>query len=204
MSYHLIHFRSCNAVANNPRVWPKWLCQCAWRTRCNDFICLLYNQHICMNQLSQTYYSSKHVIYWFAAIMIKCLGQNAHLEPLVLAHIYFLKNTTAPVLRLLSHSLSVWAIIKLLTLNETPYYQALINFDQGGAQWLSVWLETEGPPVWASPASLPCVLEQDTLINPSLVMVQPRKTNPYITERLLMGRKESNQTNKTWIMDPKL
>ena len=26
-------------------------------------------------------------------------------------------------------------------------------------------------------------------INPSLVLVQPRKTRPYITERLLMGRK---------------
>ena len=32
-------------------------------------------------------------------------------------------------------------------------------------------------------------------INPSLVLVQPRKARPYITERLLMGRKESNQTN---------
>ena len=31
---------------------------------------------------------------------------------------------------------------------------------------------------------------------PSLVLVQPRKTRPFITERLLMGRKESNQTNK--------
>ena len=31
-------------------------------------------------------------------------------------------------------------------------------------------------------------------INSSLVLVQPRKTRPYITERLLMGRKESNQT----------
>ena len=31
-------------------------------------------------------------------------------------------------------------------------------------------------------------------IYPSLVLVQPRKTRPYITERLLMGRKESNQT----------
>ena len=31
---------------------------------------------------------------------------------------------------------------------------------------------------------------------PSLVLVQPRKTRPYITERLLMGRKELNQTNK--------
>ena len=30
--------------------------------------------------------------------------------------------------------------------------------------------------------------------NPSLVLVHPRKTRPYINERLLMGRKESNQT----------
>ena len=29
-----------------------------------------------------------------------------------------------------------------------------------------------------------------------LVLVQPRKTRPYITEGLLMGRKESNETNK--------
>ena len=28
---------------------------------------------------------------------------------------------------------------------------------------------------------------------PSLVLVQPRKTRPCLTERLLMGRKESNQ-----------
>ena len=40
-----------------------------------------------------------------------------------------------------------------------------------------------------------CVLEQDTLY-PSLVLFQTRKTRPFITERLLMGRKESNQTNK--------
>ena len=33
-------------------------------------------------------------------------------------------------------------------------------------------------------------------IYPSLVLVLPRKTCPYITKRLLMGRKESNQTNK--------
>ena len=33
-------------------------------------------------------------------------------------------------------------------------------------------------------------------INTSLELFQPKKTRPYITERLLMGRKESNQTNK--------
>ena len=32
--------------------------------------------------------------------------------------------------------------------------------------------------------------------NPSLVLVHPRKICPYITERLLIGCKESNQTNK--------
>ena len=33
-------------------------------------------------------------------------------------------------------------------------------------------------------------------ISPSLVLVQPKKTCPYMTERLLMGRKESNQTKQ--------
>ena len=33
-------------------------------------------------------------------------------------------------------------------------------------------------------------------IYPSLVLVQPRKTKPCLTERLLIGCKESNQTNK--------
>ena len=35
-----------------------------------------------------------------------------------------------------------------------------------------------------------------THINPSLALVQPRKTRLYITDRLLMGRKEKIQTNK--------
>ena len=34
---------------------------------------------------------------------------------------------------------------------------------------------------------------------PSLVLVQPRKTSPCWTERLLMGRKESKQTKKQTI-----
>ena len=36
----------------------------------------------------------------------------------------------------------------------------------------------------------------DENIYPSLVLVQPRKTCPCLNERLLMGCKESNQTNK--------
>ena len=40
-----------------------------------------------------------------------------------------------------------------------------------------------------------CVVSLSKNINPSLVLAQPRKTRPFITERLLMGRKESNKTN---------
>ena len=36
-----------------------------------------------------------------------------------------------------------------------------------------------------------------SLWSSSLVLVQPRKTSPCLTERLLMGRKESNQTKQT-------
>ena len=39
-----------------------------------------------------------------------------------------------------------------------------------------------------------CVVSLNKNINPSLVLVQPRKTRPFITERWLMGHKESIQT----------
>ena len=41
-----------------------------------------------------------------------------------------------------------------------------------------------------------CVVSLSKNINPSLELVQARKTRPFIIERLLMGRKESTQTNK--------
>ena len=46
----------------------------------------------------------------------------------------------------------------------------------------------------AEPHRRHCVVSLSKNINPSLVLVQPRKTRPFITERLLIGRKESNQT----------
>ena len=39
-----------------------------------------------------------------------------------------------------------------------------------------------------------CVVSLSKNISPSLGLVQPRKTCPFVTERLLMGRKKSNQT----------
>ena len=44
-----------------------------------------------------------------------------------------------------------------------------------------------------------CVVSLSKNINPSLVLVQPRKTRPFITERLLMGRKESNPTKTKYL-----
>ena len=65
-----------------------------------------------------------------------------------------------------------------------------------GAQWLSGRVLDSRPkghrfqPHWCH-----CVVvfEQDIYL--SLVLVQPMKARPYITERLLMGRKESNKKN---------
>ena len=68
-----------------------------------------------------------------------------------------------------------------------------------GAQWLSgrvLDLRPKGRGF--EPHRRHCVVSLSKNMNPSLVLVQPRKTRPYITERLLMGRKESNQTNKTY------
>ena len=39
-----------------------------------------------------------------------------------------------------------------------------------------------------------CIVSLSKNINPSLVLVKSRKTSSFITERLLMGREESNQT----------
>ena len=74
---------------------------------------------------------------------------------------------------------------------------AAVYYHQVGAHWLSGRVLDWRPrgrrfePHWRH-----CLVPMSKNINPSLVLVQPRKTSPFITERLLMGRKESNQTNK--------
>ena len=62
-----------------------------------------------------------------------------------------------------------------------------------GAQWLSGRVLDSRPKGRRfEPHRRHCVVSLSKNINPSLVLVQPRKTRPFITERLLMGRKESN------------
>ena len=66
-----------------------------------------------------------------------------------------------------------------------------------GAQWLSGRVLDSRPRGRGfEPHRRHCVVSLSKNIYPSLVLVLPRKTRPFITERLLMGRKESNQTNK--------
>ena len=66
-----------------------------------------------------------------------------------------------------------------------------------GAQWLSGRvLDSRPKGTGFEPHRLYCILSLRKNINPSLVLVEPWKTRPFITERLLMGRKESNQTKK--------
>ena len=69
-----------------------------------------------------------------------------------------------------------------------------------GAQWLSGRvLDSRQKGRGFEPHWRHCIVSLSKNINPSLVLVQPRKTRPYITERFLRGRKESNQTNKVSI-----
>ena len=69
------------------------------------------------------------------------------------------------------------------------------DFLSSGAQWLSGRVLDSRPKGRGfEPHRRHCVVSLSKNINPSLVLVKPRKTRPYITERLLMGREESNQT----------
>ena len=66
-----------------------------------------------------------------------------------------------------------------------------------GGQWLSGRvLDSRLRDRGFQPQRRHCVVSLSKNINPSLELVQPRKIRPSITERLLMGGKESNQTNK--------
>ena len=64
-----------------------------------------------------------------------------------------------------------------------------------GVQWLSGRVLDLRPRACGfKPHRRHCVVSLSKNINPSFVLVQPRKTCLFITERLLMGHKESNQT----------
>ena len=71
----------------------------------------------------------------------------------------------------------------------------IVSNQKEGAQWLSGRVLDSRPRGRGfEPHRRHCVVSLSKNINPSLVLVQSRKTRPFITERLLKGRKESNQT----------
>ena len=81
---------------------------------------------------------------------------------------------------------------------QMNWVQEHLFFKKKEAQWLSGRvLDSRLRGRGFEPQRGHCVVSLSKNINLSLVLVQPTKTCPYITERLLMGRKESNQTNKT-------
>ena len=66
-----------------------------------------------------------------------------------------------------------------------------------GAQWLNGRvLDSRSRGRGFEPHRRHCVVVLEKYNYPSLVLVQPRKTRPCLTERLLLGRKESNQTKQ--------
>ena len=98
-----------------------------------------------------------------------------------------------------------WLLFKSVVLGLEGH-QNWLNFnhvylqsykDRKGAQWLSGRVLDSRPKGHGfEPHRRHCIVSLSKNINPSLVLVQPRKTRPFITERLLMGRKESNQTKQ--------
>ena len=71
-----------------------------------------------------------------------------------------------------------------------------------GAQWLSGRaLDSRPKGCGFEHHQRHCVVSLSKNINPSLVLVQTRKTRPFITERLLMRRKESNQTKSNQLSE---
>ena len=80
----------------------------------------------------------------------------------------------------------------LVVVDRKPYFWGPILFCSDeilGAQCSVGVLDAKpmGLRVRTSPASLPCVLEQDPLSNPCLVLGQLGKTRPDITEKFVYG-----------------
>ena len=70
-----------------------------------------------------------------------------------------------------------------------------------GAQWfIGRVLDSRQRGRGFEPHQRYCAVSLSKNINPSLVLVQRRKTHTFITEILLIGRKESNQTKQTELL----
>ena len=120
------------------------------------------------------------------------------------------KNNMNPDLKLGSHRSSlIWVhLTARIALEQDTFIRSLVlvgprnicpNITENlGAQWLSGWVldsRPRGPGFEPHRHHCGCG-PWAWHIYPSLVLVQPRRTHPCLTERLLMGRKESKQTKQ--------
>ena len=91
--------------------------------------------------------------------------------------------------------------VKMPTVVGILTFMSRMNFVLFGAQRLSSRVLDSRPKGRViEPHRRHCVVSVGKNINPSLVLVQPRKTCPFITERLSMGRKESNRTKQNFVL----
>ena len=72
----------------------------------------------------------------------------------------------------------------------------ILTLSQGAQSLSGIVLDSRSRGRGFEPHWRHCVVSLSKNINPSLVLIQPRKTRIFILERLLMVRKESYQTNK--------
>ena len=96
-----------------------------------------------------------------------------------------------------THLRFCWSTMPYVT-DSYMYWSKLFSYYMyiwQGAQWLSGrMLDSRLRGCGCESHQRHCVVSLSKNIYPSLVLVQPVKIHPYITDRLLMGRKESNQT----------
>ena len=120
-----------------------------------------------------------------------------------LKNMYSYRNNSLKLSRGLScqqphcNLLSLYKLIIIIHFILSYIFFFLFPFTLYGAQWLSGRaLDSRPKGRGFEPHRRHCVVSLSKNINPSSVLVQPRKIRPFITERMLMGRKELNQTNK--------
>ena len=153
------------------RIWP-WL-PCAW-----CFLAFLSLSHMVSRVRCGTW------LYWFL-ILAFFFTLNWTCEQIKWASAC--EKSRICCMQTANEKTSLHRLISTVLLLSSIIYTCACT---QGAQWLSG--RVLGPRVRASLASLHCG-PWARHIYPSLVVVQPRKTRPCLTKRLLMGRKESKK-----------
>ena len=116
-----------------------------------------------------------------------CLEEECRSNPFMC---YICKDYGRHVKHKVSNLASPW--------ENSTYCICMLSYQVGGAQWLSGRvLDWRQKGRGLEPHRRHFIVSLSKSIKPSLVLVQPRKPRPFIAERLLMGRKESNQTKNS-------